>query len=40
MICVYARVGEEKETQTQEFWELISRAYLRSLGRVARLLTR
>ena len=23
LFCVYARVGEEKETQTQVIWELI-----------------
>ena len=40
MFCVYARVGEEKETQNLAFWELIWRAYLRSVGRVARSLTR
>ena len=26
LFCVYARVGEEKETQTQVFWELICRS--------------
>ena len=24
LVCVYARAGEEKETQTQVFWELNS----------------
>ena len=33
LFCVYARVGEEKETQTQVFWELIWRAY-RWLGKM------
>ena len=40
LFCVYARIGEEKETQTQVFWELIRRAYLRAEGCASRSLTR
>ena len=40
LFCVYARAGEEKETQTQVFWELIQRAHLRSVGGAWRSLTK
>ena len=40
MLCVYARVGEEKETQQLSFWELIWGASMRPVGGAWRSLTR
>ena len=40
LFFVYARAGEEKETQTQVFWELIRGAHLRPVGGALRSLTR
>ena len=36
LFCVYARVGEEKETQILAFWGTNLAAYLSPVGRVAR----